>query len=59
MTRTSFPDHTVLHVIAATLSLLLLAGMFSRCPESGENPVAPSTEKREAGHDAPGSDGEA
>ena len=47
----------MLHVIAATLSLLLLAGMFSRCAESDEKDVAPSAEDVEADQGTLGIDG--
>ena len=49
----------MLHVIAATLSLLLLAGMFGRCAEPDEKAVAPSTEDAEADQGALGIDGDA
>jgi hypothetical protein len=45
-----FSDHTVLHVIAATLSLLLLAGMFSSSAGPEGNPVEPTDEEVETGH---------
>lgn len=44
------------HVLAATLSLLWLAGMFSRCGESEEEDSAPAATHDDSRHDLSASD---